>query len=348
MALFPLLIPVAIFAAGKAIEYLTRDDPVSFPRAKFQQFEVGSSGHGLTILIELEGSGARALDGSIILVRPKQDGRYIQSRHEEYADKDGDIVTGGPIRADGQSVVGRAYIPFVAFPDPDVRVDLEVGAVKDQGNAIGPALFEGVQLEATKFDRRHVLAAMSDAAFAAVQMEGSIEQSHAKAAREALTEAWQLDKYGLEVLRRNLKRAASTPLGSPWFDPGRLATDIGDELTGDDRIKAIRMLYRVAAAQGPIKSQADEFLQHLGRLLSIAEADLLALREVFVVSTHFATLGLRPSATLDEVKRAYRQAVKECHPDVVRHLDSRQRAEAEERFRRITLAYDSLMAPQSK
>jgi uncharacterized tellurite resistance protein B-like protein len=348
MALFQLLIPVAIFAAGKAIEYLTQDDPVSFPRARFRQFEVGSSGHGLTIFVELEGSGARALDGSILLVRPKRGGRYIKSRHDEYADKDGDIITDGPIRADGQSVAGRAYIPFVAFTDPDARVDLEVGAVKDQGKGIGPAFFEGVQMEATKFDRRHVLAAMSDAAFAAVQMEGSIEQSHAKAAREALTAAWGLDKYGLEVLRRNLKRAASTPLGSPWFDPARLATDLGDELSGDDRIKAIRMLYQVAAARGPIKSRADDFLQHLGRLLSIAEADLLALREAYVASTHYATLGLPTGATLDEIKSAYRRAAKECHPDRVRHLDSRERAEAEERFRRITAAYVSLMAGQSK
>jgi uncharacterized tellurite resistance protein B-like protein len=347
MALFPLLIPAAILA-GRAIEYLLRDDPVSFPRAQFKQFEVGCSGHGFTIRIELEGAGARTLDGSAILVRPKKDGRYLKSKHEDYADTDGDIVTAGPIRADGQTIAGCAYVPFVAFPDPDARIDLEVAAVKEQGEAIGPAIFEGVQLEGTKFDRRNALAAMSDAAFAAVQLEGSIGRSHAAAAREALAEAWKLDRHGLEVLRRDLKRAASTPLGSPWFDPGRLATDIGDELSGEDRTKAIHMLYRVAAANGPLKPRTDAFLQQIGLLLSVGETDLLSVREAFGVFIHFATLGLSPNATLDEIKRAYWRAAKECHPDAVRHLDSRQRAAAEERFRRITVAYDSLRAAHAK
>lgn len=47
----------------------------------------------------------------------------------------------------------------------------------------------------------------------------------------------------------------------------------------------------------------------------------------------FAVLGLRPTATTDEVKKAYRTLAKRHHPDVTRAADDG------EAFKRITSAY---------
>jgi hypothetical protein len=52
---------------------------------------------------------------------------------------------------------------------------------------------------------------------------------------------------------------------------------------------------------------------------------------------HLATLGLREDATADDVQRAYRRAVMECHPDV-RPDD----AAAEARFRAVNAARRAL------
>ncbi|MBK8264171.1 MAG: J domain-containing protein [Nannocystis sp.] len=49
---------------------------------------------------------------------------------------------------------------------------------------------------------------------------------------------------------------------------------------------------------------------------------------------HYAVLGVEPSATLDEIKRAYRRLALATHPD--RHPDD---PEAVDRFRRISAAY---------
>ncbi len=55
---------------------------------------------------------------------------------------------------------------------------------------------------------------------------------------------------------------------------------------------------------------------------------------------HFAVLGLDPSASPDEIKSAYRQLVRQHHPDV-----NQQDLKATDRFRSIQLAYETLSKP---
>ncbi len=57
---------------------------------------------------------------------------------------------------------------------------------------------------------------------------------------------------------------------------------------------------------------------------------------------HYATLGLASSATLADVKKAYRQKAAFYHPD-------RNDAEdAADRFRRVQEAYDVLVDPEKR
>jgi len=53
-------------------------------------------------------------------------------------------------------------------------------------------------------------------------------------------------------------------------------------------------------------------------------------------STHYQTLGLDPSATQDQIRRAYRALAKAHHPDVSKASG------AERRFARIAAAYEVL------
>jgi DnaJ-domain-containing protein 1 len=55
-------------------------------------------------------------------------------------------------------------------------------------------------------------------------------------------------------------------------------------------------------------------------------------------------LGVSESASVDEIKRAYRSLVKQYHPDVVAHLGKRFQASAEERFKEIQQAYEVAIA----
>ncbi|MGH3621269.1 MAG: DnaJ domain-containing protein, partial [Sciscionella sp.] len=57
---------------------------------------------------------------------------------------------------------------------------------------------------------------------------------------------------------------------------------------------------------------------------------------------YYGTLGVAQQATNEEIKRAYRKLARELHPDV------NPDAEAQQRFRDVTTAYEVLSDPQKR
>ena len=61
-------------------------------------------------------------------------------------------------------------------------------------------------------------------------------------------------------------------------------------------------------------------------------------------SSPYDVLGLPRNATQEDIKKAYRNLVKQYHPDKVNHLGEEFRALAEKRFKEIQEAYQTLNA----
>ena len=58
------------------------------------------------------------------------------------------------------------------------------------------------------------------------------------------------------------------------------------------------------------------------------------------IDTARKTFGLPDSATLEEIKRAYRRLASECHPDKLKDSDKKT---GEEKFKKLTQARDVLL-----
>ncbi|MBX7155932.1 MAG: DnaJ domain-containing protein [Bacteriodetes bacterium] len=60
------------------------------------------------------------------------------------------------------------------------------------------------------------------------------------------------------------------------------------------------------------------------------------------VRNAYKTLGLKPSASNTEIKSAYRNLIRQYHPDVVSHLSRDQQAQAMKKSQEINVAYEFL------
>ena len=77
-------------------------------------------------------------------------------------------------------------------------------------------------------------------------------------------------------------------------------------------------LFLIAAADRRLHAGEDEFLRRCARIFGIPDFQFDRLRETHFGPDHgdpYRILGVQPTASNDELKRAYHQAVKDNHPD---------------------------------
>ena len=112
----------------------------------------------------------------------------------------------------------------------------------------------------------------------------------------------------------------------------------------EERLALVGALFDVVRAAEAPNEWADRAVRTVARRLSVndhAVRELLDLR-AGDLAAHFATLGVAPGISDEELKRAYRKLAREHHPDTVAHLGPAAVERASERFRQIDLAYETL------
>eukprot|EP01084_Bolivina_argentea_P163091 283775_1 len=60
----------------------------------------------------------------------------------------------------------------------------------------------------------------------------------------------------------------------------------------------------------------------------------------------YEALGVKPDATQEQLKSAYRKKALSCHPD--KESDPKKKAAAEEQFKSVSRAYEVLMDPETR
>ncbi len=126
------------------------------------------------------------------------------------------------------------------------------------------------------------------------------------------------------------------------------AGKIGVMLAAEPELRrdVLEGLFVIAAADGILHEREDRYLATVAHHLGILPAELAWVRSLFVVgagSPH-QVLGLKPDASIDEVKARHRSLVLEHHPDRLmgRGVPPEFITIAERKLASINAAYDAI------
>ncbi|HPX05881.1 MAG TPA: TerB family tellurite resistance protein [Tenuifilaceae bacterium] len=119
---------------------------------------------------------------------------------------------------------------------------------------------------------------------------------------------------------------------------------IRDNMDYSSRLQLLHLLYGVAMADGIVSPEEVNIIREIAGYLGISQPDLDSISAMFIPNNdaNYKILEVEPTATDDEIKKAYRRMAIKYHPDKVTHLGDDIRKTAEEKFQRVNQAYEKI------
>ncbi|HRP00050.1 MAG TPA: TerB family tellurite resistance protein [Flavobacteriales bacterium] len=111
------------------------------------------------------------------------------------------------------------------------------------------------------------------------------------------------------------------------------------------RLQLLHYLIGLAYADGQVDRAELELLRRIAHDLAISDKDLGSLSAMFRTadpSAAYSILEIAPEATDEEVKKAYRRMAMKYHPDKVAQLGEEVQKAANEKFKKVQEAYETI------
>ncbi len=85
-----------------------------------------------------------------------------------------------------------------------------------------------------------------------------------------------------------------------------------------------------------------QLLERIARDISISTSDYQSIKGMFVKDTSnaYRILEIEPTASEEEIKKAYRKMAVKYHPDKVAYLGEEIAADAKQKFQKVNEAYE--------
>lgn len=130
------------------------------------------------------------------------------------------------------------------------------------------------------------------------------------------------------------------------IDPVSVSRQIADNVNYSTRLEIVHMLLDLANADGDFDPREQGVIEQIAVSLYISTADYNSLAALYQKAKDpnwaYTVLEIDPSATDDEVKKAYRRMALKYHPDKVTGAGEEVVKKATEKFRAAGEAYEAI------
>ncbi len=139
----------------------------------------------------------------------------------------------------------------------------------------------------------------------------------------------------LQVLKGLLEKEINLP---------EVCAQIKLYMDSSQRLQLLHFLVGIARADGHVCSAEIAEIRKIATFLGISTEDCNSILAMFEksVDSAYKVLEIEPTASVEEIKRAYKKMAIKHHPDKVETLGADVRKAAEEKFKSITVAYETI------
>ncbi|MDC6366328.1 MULTISPECIES: TerB family tellurite resistance protein [Flavobacteriaceae] len=124
----------------------------------------------------------------------------------------------------------------------------------------------------------------------------------------------------------------------------RICTYLVQRTRYEVRLQLLHFLFGIANSDGQVSKSEIDKLREIAGYLRVGQYDFESIMAMFIKSADnaYKILEIEKSATDDEVKKAYRNMAKKYHPDRVVTENEAIKKGAEEKFKEVQKAYETI------
>lgn len=281
-------------------------------------------------------------------------GDCIKSLVPELADKNGDLVIRDRFYVMSDGNLGESYI-FVPFGVLDVKetahidLNLDVFIIETRSSIHVLRYIYGFKYYIYKKDAREPetrsTLASGQAGFEAlvgivahvIKADGVVQPQEVRTVIDFFSKFNGVDMNQLkELLKQRLA------------NPSNLANDcevLRQNFNTQTRLTFLALFFKIAISDESVPAVERGLIEQISDMLGILRSDYISIKADFIPEgdSKWYIFGLTPKATKEQLKRAYREKCKKCHPDRFANSSPEAYKAAEEAFKAMQAAYDELM-----
>lgn len=193
-----------------------------------------------------------------------------------------------------------------------------------------------------KYGSQYITFTFSAIALAArvVQADGEANEAEAKAFYDYFPMPGGSKEKGADLFYEAYVDTADTRL---------YAKKITGFYPGDKKLylQLLQALIKLAFADAPMNTQEYALIRKIAVIFEVTDEECKSLLREYLIpqgSDPYTLLGTKRRAAHDEIKRAYRDSIKDCHPDTFGRYDLPPEVKSVmiEKFKRLTNAYEAI------
>lgn len=171
-----------------------------------------------------------------------------------------------------------------------------------------------------------------------IKADGTVSQTELDYARQYFVRA-----YGKERANATF-RTFNDVIKKREVSAARICQYLNMRTRYEVRLQILHFLFGIAQADGKVSEPEVSVMSEIAGYFRVNHQDFESIKAMFFknADSAYKILEIQKDATNDEVKKAFRTMAKKYHPDKLQHMDEAYRKGAEDKFRKVQEAYETI------